>query len=118
MKGRVAFALGLLLGGCTAAQPEGPTEPAPEPPVMAAEAAPDRIWHWSCADGTRLDTRYDPERDELELELAGRSHLLTRRQRRPSAVWGGDGVTFSMTGSGHAVVRWQNDDVDCERDAP
>lgn len=117
MKGRVALALGFLLGGCAASQPEGPSEPAPEPPAMVAEVASDRTWHWSCADDTRLETRYVAERDELELELAGRGYVLARRQRTPSAVWGGGGVTFSMTESGGAVVRWQNDDVDCERAA-
>lgn len=122
MKGRLALllavAIGSLLAGCAAPQAEGPSEPAPEPPAMVAEVSADRLWHWSCADGTRLDTRYVPERDELELELAGRSYVLSRRQHRPSAVWGADGVTFSMTGSGDAIVRWQNDDVDCERAAP
>lgn len=87
---------------------------------MASEAdsemTSDRTWLWSCADGTRLETRYVAERDELEIELAGRSYLLARRQRAPSAVWDGGGMTFSMTESGDAVVRWQNDDVHCERD--
>lgn len=110
--------VGTQLGGCAAPQPEGPSEPAPEPPAMVAEVSSDRSWHWSCADGTRFDTRYDPERDELELDLGGRSYLLSRQQRRPSAVWGGEGMTFSMTEAGDAVVRWQNDDVQCERAAP
>lgn len=121
MNGRFALmgaSLCLLLAGCAAApQAQGPSEPAPEPPAMVAEAASDRTWQWSCADGTRLDTRYVPERDELELVLAGRSHVLVRRQRTPSAIWGAGDMTFSMTESGDAVVRWQNDDVACEREA-
>lgn len=122
MKGTLALlmtaAIGSLLVGCAAPQPEGPSEPAPAPPPMMTDVAADRLWHWSCADGTRLDTRYFPERDELELELAGRRYVLSRWQHRPSAVWGADGVAFSMTGSGDAIVRWQNDDVDCERAVP
>ena len=121
MNGRLALLLsvllGLLLAGCATPQPEGPSEPAPEPPAMVADAAADQSWHWSCADGTRLATRYVSARDELELDLAGRSYVLLRRQRAPSAVWGAGDMTFSMTESGDAVVRWQNDDVHCERDA-
>ena len=119
MNRRLAMLLSSLLVGCAAApQPEGPTEPAPAPPAIVAAAASDRSWHWSCDDGTRLDTRYVPERDELELGLAGRSYVLVRRQHSPSAVWGGGDMMFSMTEAGDAVVHWQDDDVHCERDAP
>jgi len=122
MNGRLALlitaSIGALLAGCTAPQAEGPSEPAPEPPAMVADAASDRTWYWTCADGTRFDTRYAPERDQLELELAGRSHVLVRRQRTPSAVWGSGDVSFSMTEAGDAVMRWQNDDVLCERAMP
>lgn len=118
MNWRFAVLFGALLAGCATPQPEGPSEPAPEPPAMAADAASDRTWLWACADDTRLTTRYAEDRDELELELAGGSHVLVRRQRAPTAVWAAGDITFSMTETGDAVVRWQNDEVQCERDMP
>ncbi len=115
---RLGLLFGALLAGCATPQPEGPSEPAPEPPAMVADADSDRTWHWACADDTRLVTRYASERDELELELAGNSYVLVRRQRTPTAVWAAGDISFSMTETGDAVVRWQNDDVRCERDMP
>ncbi len=109
---------GWLLAGCAAPQSEGPSEPAPEPPAMGAPATTDASMDWTCVDDTRVSTRYLADRDQLELTLAGRTRLLSRIRRTPSAAWGDGDVSFGMEEAGGAILSWEGEDVRCERDAP
>ncbi|TVS16498.1 MAG: hypothetical protein EA417_10200 [Gammaproteobacteria bacterium] len=107
-----------LLAGCASPQPDGPSEPAPEPPAMGAPSTMDAPMDWICADDTRVTTRYLASRDQLELTLAGRTRLLARIRRTPSAAWGDADVSFGMEEAGGALLRWEGESVRCERDAP
>lgn len=111
-----ALAAAILLAACaTTPEQEGPSEPAPPPPQGVLAAPGSAIWYWHCADESRLQTRYLPDTDALELHLLGRPQVLPRRQRVPAAAWGDSEVTFTITGAGAGVLRWQGEDLDCER---
>ncbi len=105
------------LAACAATeQQEGPSEPAPEPPPMSAPAVTDQPMTWICEDDTRIVTRYLADSDRLMLTLAGRDLTLARIRRTPSAAWSDGEVTFGMDGGG-AILRWEGEDVRCEREA-